>query len=77
MIKERRFVVMSDEQGYQPGPGISCWILDNTTGNPVMPATNLECCDMRWADAIEFCRALNQLQEDYDRYNKLSEKEGV
>lgn len=77
MIKERRFVVMSGEQGYQPGPGISCWILDNTTGNPVMPATGLECCDMRWADAIEFCRALNQLQEDYDRYNKLSEKEGV
>lgn len=77
MTKERRFVVMSDEQGYQPGPGIRCWILDNTTGNPVMPAAGLGCCDMRWVDAIEFCRALNQLQEDYDRYNKLSEKEGV
>lgn len=76
MIKERRFVVMSDEQGYQPGPGISCWILDNTTGNPVTPAAGLECCDMRWADALEFCRALNQLQEDYDRYNKLSQGSG-
>lgn len=77
MTKERRFVVMSDEQGYQPGPGISCWILDNTTGNPVTPATGLECCDMRWADAMEFCRALNQLQEDYDRYELISKREGI
>jgi hypothetical protein len=75
MKKERRFVVMSDEQGYEPGPGISCWILDKTSGNPVLPATGLECSDMRWVDAIEFCRALNQLQEDYDRYNKLSQGE--
>lgn len=77
MTKERRFIVVSDEQGYQPGPGILCWILDNTTGNPVYPAKGIECSDMRWADAIELCRALNQLQEDYDRYNKLSQKEGV
>lgn len=77
MTKERRFVVMSDEQGYQPGPGISCWILDNTTGNPVYPAKGIECSDMRWADAMEFCRALNQLQEDHDRYELISKREGL
>lgn len=77
MTKERRFIVMSDEQGYQPGPGISCSIIDTWKQVPVCPAEGLECCDMRWVDAVEFCRALNQLQEDYDRYELISKREGL
>lgn len=77
MTKERRFIVVSDEQGYQPGPGISCSIIDTRHNVPVCPADGLECCDMRWADAVEFCRALNQLQEDRDRYELISKREGI
>jgi hypothetical protein len=75
MKKERRFVVMSDEQGYEPGPGISCSVIDTWQNVPVIPAQGLECHDMRSVDAWDFCRALNQLQEDYDRYNKLTQGE--
>lgn len=77
MTKERRFIVVSDEQGYQPGPGISCSIIDTWKQVPVCPADGLECRDMRWADAIECCRQLNQLQEDYDRYELISKREGL
>ena len=77
MTKERRFIVVSDEQGYQPGPGISCSIIDTRQQAPVCPADGLECCDMRWLDAVEFCRALNQLQEDHERYELISKREVI
>lgn len=75
MNKQRRFIVISDEQGYEPGPGISCSVIDTRHNVPVIPAQGLECRDMRHVDAWEFCRALNQLQEDYDRYELISSRE--